>query len=472
MAVRRRCLPVRHIMGSFNAVLARLRLIITLGAVMASITFGHQAAHAAGSSCKTRYPIVLSHHWGARKICNPDQLPSGRTCEQLEEAKNCRSWTGTQCTLWEVPPEEADLPPRDTNAGNPMLVRSMKGYHRYFSKEIVDRLRNSFAQNGCGNAVYIADKPVFAGYEVRAKVLRETVLKALRETGAAKVNLVGMSQGVQDARYMTAALPVDDVNPALGLMRGKVASIVSVVGEDAGAESSGLLLDAFYVLNQGQWNDPLALGSQWKESEIDAMLWRDKRVSGPKYVLSEVGYAGSDAGLTSMGKYQSWLRSTAELSTRFMKPSLLMQLSYEQSWAALRAAAGMTDLQWSDKVPDSAEANNGVSYASYAANIRYPLSDWGNDAYIYSVMQALHGDNDGYVSVGSQSFAGKSASNFRHVKTLNGSTLGRGYHHMFFSGRNDALYAPEAGYREIWPYNGSSADFYETVARNLKLSGF
>jgi hypothetical protein len=265
---------------------------------------------------------------------------------------------------------------------------------------------------------------------------------------------------------------VDDANPALGQMRGKVASIVSVVGEDAGAESSGLLLDAFYVLNQGRWHDPLALGTQWKESEIDAVLWRDKRVSGPKYVLSEVGYAASDLGLTSMGKYQSWLRSTAELSNRFMKPSLLKQLSFEQSWAALRMAAGMPDLQWSDQVPDSLEASNGVYYASYAARIRYPLSDWGNDAYIFSVMQALYGDNDGYVSVDSQSFAGKSASNFRHIRTLNGSTLGRGYHHMFFSGRNDALYAPESGYREIWPYNGSSADFYEQVAAHLKLKGF
>lgn len=447
-------------------------LTVSLAAVIVSTTLGHQEAQAAGSSCKTRYPIVFSHHWGARKICNPDLLPAGKTCEQIEQPKNCRSWSGSQCTQWEVPPDEADLPPRDTNLGNPALVRNMRAYHRYFSKEIVDRLRNSFAQNGCGNAVYIADKPVFAGYDARARVLRDTVLRALRETGASKVNIIGMSQGVQDARYMTAALPVDDLNPALGLMRGKVASIVSVVGEDAGAESSGLLLDTFYMLNNGQWDNPQALGSQWREPDLDAFLWQDKRASGPKYVLSEVGYAASDAGLTSMGKYRAWLRSIAELSNRYMKPSLLKQLSFEQSWAALRTAAGMSDLQWSDKVPATAEANNGVYYASYGANIRYPMSDWGNDAYIYSLMQTLYGDNDGYVSVASQSFAGKSASNFRHIKTMNGSTLGRGYHHMFFSGRNDVLYAPESGYREAWPYNGSSADFYELVATNLRLSGF
>ncbi|MDE2400740.1 MAG: hypothetical protein KGL90_03650 [Burkholderiales bacterium] len=439
---------------------------------MVSITFGHQLAQAAGSSCKTRYPIVLSHHWGARRICNADQLPAGRTCEQIEQAKNCRSWVGAQCMLWEVPPDEADLPPRDTNLSNPALVRNMKAYHRYFSKEIVDRLRNSFAQNGCGNAVYIADKPVLASYDVRARVLRETVLQALRETGAAKVNIIGMSQGVQDARYMTAALPVDERNPALGQMRDKVASIVSVVGEDAGAQSSGLLLDTFYALNQGQWNNPQALGSQWKESEVDAMLWRDKRVSSPKYVLSEVGYADSDAGLTSMGKYQSWLRSMVELSNRYMKPGFWQQLSFEQNWAALRAAAGMSDLQWSDKVPDSAEANNGVYYASYAAHIRNPVPEWGNEAYIYALLQTRYGDNDSMVTVSSQSFAGKGGWNFHHIKTMNGSVLGRGYHHMFFSGRNDALYAPEAGYREVWPYNGSSADFYEVVASNLKLNGF
>lgn len=429
------------------------------------------AALAAGSSCKTKYPIVLSHHWSARKLCNTDLLPAGRTCEQIEPLKNCRSWSGAQCTLWEVPADEYELPPRDTNASNPSLVRSMRGYHRYFSKDVVNRLRNSFAQNGCGNAVYIADKPVFAAYEVRARSLRETVLQALRETGAAKVNIIGMSQGVQDARYMTAALPVDDNNPALGLMRDKVASVVSVVGEDAGAQSSSLLLDSFYVLNQGHWDQPQALAGVWNEASVNEALWRDKRVSGPKYVLSEVGYAAASPGLTSTGKYQSWLRSIAELSTRYMKPDLVQQLSFEQSWASLRAVAGMSDLQWSDKVPDSKEANNGVYYASYAAKIRYPMGDWGPDAYVYTALQGLYGDNDGYVTVTSQSFAGKKAANFHHIQTMAGSVLGRGYHHMFFSGRNDALYAPEAGYREFWPYNGSSADFYELVATNLKLNG-
>lgn len=459
-----------HSMGFISSAAQRLAFALTIAVV--SSAFWHPQALAAGAACKTRYPIVLSHHWSARKICNTDLLPSGKTCEQIEQAKNCRSWSGSTCTLWAVPPDEVDLPPRDTSAGNPELVRDMKGYHRYFSKEIVDRLRNSFARNGCGNAVYIADKPVFAGYDVRARVLRETVLQALRETGAAKVNIIGMSQGVQDARYMAVALPVDDSHPGQGLMRSKVASIVSVVGEDAGAQSSSLLLDVFYLLNKGRWDDYQALGSQWKEAELDAVLWRDRRASDAKYVLSEVGYVESDPGLTAMGKYQSWLRSTAELSNRYMKPGLLMRLNFDPSWTALRTAAGMPDRSWSDKVPDSAEANNGVYYASYAAQIRNPVSNWGGDVYIHTVMQLLYGDNDGYVTVGSQSFTGKSASNFQHIKTMKGSVLGRGYHHMFFSGRNDALYAPQAGYREGWPYNGSSADFYEQVAANLKLRGF
>lgn len=459
-----------HSMGFISSAAQRLAFALTIAVV--SSAFWHPQALAAGAACKTRYPIVLSHHWSARKICNTDLLPSGKTCEQIEQAKNCRSWSGSTCTLWAVPPDEVDLPPRDTSAGNPELVRDMKGYHRYFSKEIVDRLRNSFARNGCGNAVYIADKPVYAGYDVRARVLRETVLQALRETGAAKVNIIGMSQGVQDARYMAVALPVDDRQPEQGLMKSKVASIVSVVGEDAGAQSSSLLLDVFFLLNKGRWDDYQALGSQWKEAELDAVLWRDRRASAPKYVLSEVGYVESDPGLTAMGKYQSWLRSTAELSTRYMKPSLLLRLNFESSWTAVRAAAGMSEHSWANKVSDAAEANNGVQYLSYAAQIRNPVSSWGADAAIHTVMRLLYGDNDGYVTVGSQSFAGKSAPNFQHIKTMKGSVLGRGYHHMFFSGRNDALYSPQAGYREGGVYNGSSADFYEQVAANLKLRGF
>lgn len=444
---------------------------MAVATLLASSTVGIGTAQAAGSYCKTKYPIVLSHHWSARKICNPALLPAGRTCEQIELPKNCRNWSGAQCTLWEVPPDEYDLPPRDTNASNPALVRHMHAYHRYFSREIVDRLGKSLAQGGCGNAVYIADKPVYAAYEVRARSLRETVLQALRETGAAKVNIIGLSQGVQDARYMTAALPVDDHNPALGMMRDKVAAVVSVDGEDAGAQSSTLLLDGFYVLNQGHWDNPQALGSLWKEADIDEVLWQDQRAAGAKYVLSEVGYEQADAGLTSADKYQSWLRSIVELSNRYMKPNLLQQLNFEQSWAALRAAAGMSDLQWSDKVPDAAEANNGVYYASYAGRIRYPMYDWGSDGLVYTALQALYGDNDGYVTVNSQSFAGKQAANFHHIKTMEGNVLGRGYHHMFFSGRNDALLGPEPGYRESWPYNGSSADFFEVLAINLKLNG-
>jgi hypothetical protein len=58
------------------------------------------------------------------------------------------------------------------------------------------------------------------------------------------------------------------------------------------------------------------------------------------------------------------------------------------------------------------------------------------------------------------------------VKTMSGKLTGRGYHHMFFSGRNDAQFVPAASVREAAPYQGGSADFYQQMARDLKARGF
>ncbi len=82
----------------------------------------------------------------------------------------------------------------------------------------------------------------------------------------------------------------------------------------------------------------------------------------------------------------------------------------------------------------------------------------------------LAGANDGYVSIDAQTLANP-AANFEHIKTLNGQSLSRGYHHMFLTGRNDALYAPGEGWREAAPYNGDAAGFYQQVARDLKARG-
>ncbi|WP_293140769.1 hypothetical protein [Moritella sp.] len=43
---------------------------------------------------------------------------------------------------------------------------------------------------------------------------------------------------------------------------------------------------------------------------------------------------------------------------------------------------------------------------------------------------------------------------------------------MFFSGRNDALYGPQADEQELDLYRGSSADFYQQIMVNLVAAGF
>jgi hypothetical protein len=132
----------------------------------------------------------------------------------------------------------------------------------------------------------------------------------------------------------------------------------------------------------------------------------------------------------------------------------------------------MPDDNWLIKVPPRVEEDNGVSYYSFGAQIRVPASAWGADSYIHGVIKLLYGDNDGYVTVKSQTFNQRFGANFQHVKILRGMASGSGYHHMFFSGRNDGLYAPANGKRESGLYGGSSADFYEAVARKLVSEGF
>jgi hypothetical protein len=76
------------------------------------------------------------------------------------------------------------------------------------------------------------------------------------------------------------------------------------------------------------------------------------------------------------------------------------------------------------------------------------------------------------VTVKSQSFTFAMGDNMQHVKTMSGSRWGSGYHHMYFSGRNDALYGPVSKRQEAGLYQGSSADFYQKVIRDLVSAGF
>lgn len=432
---------------------------------------------AVDTQCQLRYPIVLSHHWSARLICSNKAPATGAaSCVQAEDydtycaQKTLDAQGQPACATWRVPADEADLPPRNVNATDPTLHRDVSSYHRYFSKAIVERLRGT-----CGNAVYIADKPAFASYEVRARSLRNTVNEALAREHAQKVIVIGMSQGVQDARYMVAKLPIDDQRPDLGTMASKVAALVSLVGEDGGAESASLALDVLSLSNQGNWADYAPAIALIGDQAVNDTTWQRTVNGQPVYVLSEQ-CRGAECDVGTEARYQSALHSLHDLAPQHMRPTLLQQTpSAVAKWQALENYLGIGHTRWLDEVPPALEANNGVQYIGYGARIQNWQAAWGGpftqDFLFFAGIALGSGANDGYVSTRNQLFANP-AANFHQVKTLDGSLLGSGYHHMFFSGRNDALYAPRPWAQEAAPYKGSSADFYQQVARDLKARGF
>ncbi len=447
-------------------------------AVNCAVLGGALAAPTVDATCKLKHPIVLSHHWSARAICSDRAGATGPTsCVQTEDyAKYCAQKTQdakgqATCGDWRVPADEEGLPPLNTNRFDSSLQRNMSGYHRYFSKAIVERLRDT-----CGNAVYIADKPVFASYEVRARSLRNTVNEALARENASKVILIGMSQGAQDARYMTAKLLADDNNPALGTMKSKVAALVSLVGEDGGAESATLGLDLLAIANGGNWADyEKALSLLGDQTAANNISWKRSTGDQVTYVMGEQ-CRGSECNMSLEERYKSALHSLFDLTTNYMRPSTAQQSALATAkWQKIVSYLGVEHARWADVIPPSLEANNGVEYLSYGAKINVWSAAWGGplsqDFLGFANIQLTNGANDSSVSVKRQKFANP-AANFQHVKTMEGNVWGRGYHHMFFSGRNDALYSPPSQDQEAAPYKGSSADVYQQMARDLKARGF
>ncbi|MBA4111327.1 MAG: hypothetical protein C0487_17245 [Leptothrix sp. (in: Bacteria)] len=448
-----------------------------LALALGCAAMGARATPAVDSSCKLQYPIVLSHHWSARTICSDRAAATGpASCVQAEDYdKYCAQKTQDAqgqpaCTAWRVPANEEDLPPRNTNRMDGALHRDVSHYHRYFSKAIVDRLRDT-----CGNAVYIADKPAFASYEVRARSLRNTVNEALGREKADKVILIGLSQGVQDARYMAAKLLLDDNNPAAGTMKDKVAALVSLAGEDGGAEAASLALDLLSLSLGGNWADYQKAIAVIGDQAVNDTSWKRTTAEGETYVLGEL-CRGNECHVDTEGRYRSSLHSLFDLSPQYMRPTLVQQgPAATAKWQRLMDYLGIEKARWAEVVPPSLEADNGVEYFSYGAKINNWLPAWGGtfsqDFIFFAGITLSSGANDGYVSVGRQRYA-NTAANFHHVKTLDGTLWGRGYHHMFFSGRNDKLYAPQPWDQEAAPYKGTAADFYQQVARDLKARGF
>lgn len=462
-------------------------LSITGALLLAAASAG--PALATPQDCQLDYPIVLSHHFGVRAIC-PGSWSLAQ-CEQREGAnieKYCEQWdSASGCSRWILPPEEENLPPRKHNLYDSNLARTdnIYRYQRYFSKSVVDRLE------ACGNDVFIADKPPYASYQVRAKSLRNTVLDALDQTGAARVVLMGHSQGAQDARFMTAALPVDDNDPGKGMMVDHVAGVVTLAGEWDGAESATVFLNTAYTTNYlfgSGWGDYEAGELGWSleggEAQSDDVLWRDSNGATSDEALEQrplvlyEDYHASDPNeydLAIDNKYRNFFHAMAQLSRRYMNEHAVFDYF---AWNDLRSYLDMSENSWQDLVNAGNENCNGVEYFSYAAKIRqWNSAEWDEGA-LYYLLLATYGANDGYVTVRSQRLdkigypdcQGQSGNNFRHVQTLDGSFWGRGYHHLFFTGRN-ANQGPAPGYQEPAPYSGDAADVYEQIARDLRAAG-
>jgi hypothetical protein len=445
-----------------------------LGLIGLHATVTAHAATAIDPSCQLHHPIVLSHVWSIAPICRDTTLTGAQSCEVTQDyARLCAVKSTTadgqpKCLKWQTPAEDLDLPPRNTNAFEPGLHRDLSAYHRHFSRAIVSRLRDT-----CGNAVYIADKPPFASYAVRARVLRETVLQALRETGADKVNVIGMSQGVQDARFMTAALPLDTAQPQGPKMAARVASVVSLVGEDSGAETAGLGLQTTLLLNGGVWSKVQPSLLKTAQPALNDATWR-RSGQGLDQIgqLVEACQNAQECDVSATETQYRWLlRSLVDLSPAFMRPSLVTTLGEPLvGWRNLLNHVWQPDANWQVQVPASAESNNGVRYMAYANWMRKPTEtlDQTDIFYLVSLFKA---QNDGYVSVASQQFRNP-APNFENVHLFKGPSGSTGYHHMFTSGRNDRMFGPsDPAQQEAAPYQGSSADVFQQILRDMKLRG-
>jgi triacylglycerol lipase len=86
--------------------------------------------------------------------------------------------------------------------------------------------------SGHGAQVYISNQTAMAATSDRAAQLKTYVLQVLATTGAAKVNIIGHSQGGLDARYMISNLG----------MSSKVASLTTVCSPNRGSPVADVIL--------------------------------------------------------------------------------------------------------------------------------------------------------------------------------------------------------------------------------------
>ena len=112
---------------------------------------------------------------------------------------------------------------------------------------------------GHGAKVYISDQTAMASTADRAAQLKTYVLQVLATTGAAKVNIIGHSQGGLDARYMISNLGMASKVASLTTVcspnhGSPVADVILGIDQDMGGWISGLVSDVYVWLFGGQQN--------------------------------------------------------------------------------------------------------------------------------------------------------------------------------------------------------------------------
>ena len=114
-----------------------------------------------------------------------------------------------------------------------------------------------------GAKVYISNQTAMAATSDRAAQLKTFVLQVLATTGAAKVNIIGHSQGGLDARYMISNLgmasKVASLTTVCSPNRGSsVADVLLKLDKDTGGWISGLTNDVYVWLFGGSQNSAAA----------------------------------------------------------------------------------------------------------------------------------------------------------------------------------------------------------------------
>lgn len=175
----------------------------------------------------TRYALAALCAWPLI-ACNEDPedgYPADKEAAAQAVVDDMVYWEGDVCAVrawyddgacdWFCPAPDPDcigraLGPDPAGAPTRYPIVLMHGFNAgreggWSFYRVEDALR------GDGHTVYTAEVPPFAPVAERARALAPQIDRLLRDTGAAKVNLVAHSMGGLDARYYTAALAPDAV---------------------------------------------------------------------------------------------------------------------------------------------------------------------------------------------------------------------------------------------------------------------